>query len=99
MARIMGTGGAARAIVAALAEHGFTIVLAGRDPAKARALLDELALQGEHHAVGLACFADPTDFTLADRAACPDFVVHALPLGLRGHPPQRGRAALRESVC
>ena len=29
MARILGTGGAARAIVTALAAHGFTIVLAG----------------------------------------------------------------------
>ena len=36
MARVLGTGGAARAIVAALADQGFTIVLAGRDPAKAQ---------------------------------------------------------------
>ena len=39
MARIIGTGGAARAIISALAGHGFTLVVAGRDPAKARALL------------------------------------------------------------
>ncbi|MBA4164069.1 MAG: shikimate dehydrogenase [Erythrobacter sp.] len=87
MARIMGTGGAARAIVAALADHGFTIVLAGRDPAKARALLDELAPQGEHHGVDLAYFADPTDFTFDDRADCLDLVVNASPLGMRGQPP------------
>ena len=37
MARIIGTGGAARAIIAALAGEGFTLVVAGRDPAKARA--------------------------------------------------------------
>ncbi|MDB5724594.1 MAG: shikimate dehydrogenase, partial [Novosphingobium sp.] len=43
MARVLGTGGAARAIVAALSERGCVIVLAGRDPAKAQALLDELA--------------------------------------------------------
>ena len=54
MARILGTGGAARAIVAALAQEGFTLVLAGRDPAKARALLDQLAPRGEHHAIDLA---------------------------------------------
>jgi len=41
MARILGAGGAARAIVAALADEGFTLVLAARDPAKARALLDD----------------------------------------------------------
>jgi shikimate dehydrogenase len=39
MARVFGTGGAARAIVAALAEQGIVVVLAGRNPAKARTLL------------------------------------------------------------
>lgn len=87
MARVLGTGGAARAIVAGLARHHFTIVLAGRDPAKARALLDELAPDGEHHAVDLAHFADPTDFTFDDRQGCLDLVVNASPLGMRGQPP------------
>ncbi|QIQ87472.1 shikimate dehydrogenase [Erythrobacter sp.] len=87
MARILGTGGAARAIVAALAEHGFTLVLAGRDPAKARALLDELAPDGEHHAIDLAHFATPTDFAFDDREHCLDLVVNASPLGMRGQPP------------
>ncbi|OGS54834.1 MAG: shikimate dehydrogenase [Erythrobacter sp. RIFCSPHIGHO2_12_FULL_63_10] len=87
MARVLGTGGAARAIVAALAEHGFTIVLAGRDPLKARALLDELAPTGEHHAVDIAHFADPTDFAFDDREGCLDLVVNASPLGMRGQPP------------
>ncbi|MGQ7830375.1 shikimate dehydrogenase family protein [Altererythrobacter sp. Z27] len=86
MARILGTGGAARAIVAALAEEGFTLVLAGRDPAKARALLDELAPHGEHHAIDLAHFADPTDFPFDDREGCLDLVVNASPLGMRGQP-------------
>src|SRR3990167_7181617 len=86
-ARVRGTGGAARAIVAALAEHGFTIVLAGRDPLKARALLDELAPTGEHHAVDIAHFADPTDFAFDDREGCLDLVVNASPLGMRGQPP------------
>jgi shikimate dehydrogenase len=86
MARVLGTGGAARAIVAALAAEHFVIVLAGRDPAKARALLDELDSAGEHHAVDLAHFADPTDFAFDDREGCLDLVVNASPLGMRGQP-------------
>jgi shikimate dehydrogenase len=87
MARILGTGGAARAIVSALHGEGFTLVLAGRDPAKARALLDELAPEGEHHAVHIDHFAQPTDFAFDDRAQCLDLVVNASPLGMRGQPP------------
>lgn len=87
MARVLGTGGAARAIVAALADEGFTIVLAGRDPAKARALLDAIDPAGEHHATDLAHFAGPTDFAFDDRAGCLDLVVNASPLGMRGQPP------------
>ena len=87
MARVIGTGGAARAIVAGLAQEGFTIVLVGRDPAKARALLDELATEGEHHTPPLAHFAAPTDFAFDDREGCCDLVVNASPLGMRGQPP------------
>ena len=87
MARVLGTGGAARAIVAALAAENFVIVLAGRDPAKARALLDELAPGGEHHAIELGHFADLTDFPFDDRAGCLDLVVNASPLGMAGQPP------------
>ncbi|HEY0959610.1 MAG TPA: shikimate dehydrogenase [Novosphingobium sp.] len=87
MARILGTGGAARAIVAALAGEGFVIVLAGRDPAKARAMLDELAPKGEHHAIDLAHFAPATDFVFDDREDCLDLVVNASPLGMAGQPP------------
>ena len=86
MARILGTGGAARAIIAALAQEGFTLVLAGRDPAKARILLSELAPSGEHHAIDLAHFADPTDFPFDDREDCLDLVINASPLGMRGQP-------------
>lgn len=86
MARVLGTGGAARAIVWALIEEGFTIVLAGRDPAKARAILDELAPGAEHHAVDLGHFAAGTDFAFDDRAGCCDLVVNASPLGMRGQP-------------
>lgn len=87
MARILGAGGAARAIVAALADAGFTLVLAARDPAKARALLDELAPKGEHHAVDLAHFAPETDFAFDDRQGLLDLIVNASPLGMAGQPP------------
>ena len=86
MARVLGTGGAARAIVAALVREGFVIVLAGRDPAKAQALLDELAPYGDHHAVDLEHFASPTDFAFDDRTECFDLVVNASPLGMHGQP-------------
>jgi shikimate dehydrogenase len=87
MARILGTGGAARAIVAALAGKGFVIVLAGRDPAKAQALLDELHPDGEHHVTTLAHFADPTDFAFDDREDCLDLIINASPLGMAGQAP------------
>jgi len=89
MARILGTGGAARAIVAALAPEGFTLVLAGRDPDRARALLDELAPATsslDHHAVRLDHFARPTDFAFDDRAGCLDLVINATSLGMIGQP-------------
>lgn len=87
MARVLGTGGAARAIVAGLAREGFTLVLAGRDPAKARALLDELAPGTDHHTPPLDHFAIPTDFAFDDRAGLFDLVVNASPLGMAGQPP------------
>lgn len=87
MARVLGTGGAARAIISGLAEHGLTIVLAGRDPAKASALLEEIDPEGDHHAVDLAHFADATDFAFDDRQGCLDLVVNASPLGMIGQPP------------
>lgn len=87
MARVLGTGGAARAIVAALVGHGVTVVLAGRNPAKAQALLNELDPDGEHHAASLAHFAEPTDFAFDDREGCFDLVVNASPLGMAGQPP------------
>ncbi|MCT2557876.1 shikimate dehydrogenase [Tsuneonella sp. YG55] len=87
MARVLGTGGAARAVVAGLADNGFTIVLAGRDAGKARAILDAIDPGGDHHAAPLAHFADTTDFAFDDRAGCLDLVVNASPLGMRGQPP------------
>jgi shikimate dehydrogenase len=89
MARVLGTGGAARAIVAALAAHGVMLVLAGRDPDKARALLDELDPGKEHHVAPLELFMDPTDFAFDDREHCFDLVVNASALGMSGQPPLR----------
>jgi shikimate dehydrogenase len=86
MARIIGAGGAARAVVAGLAAEGLVLVLAARDPAKARALLDELDPDGEHHAVALDHFASPTDFAFDDRAGCLDLIVNTSPLGMTGQP-------------
>lgn len=86
MARVLGTGGAARAIVSALADEGFVLVLAGRDTDKAGALLTELA-QGEHHVAPLDHFAAPTDFAFDDRAGCLDLIVNATSLGMAGQPP------------
>ena len=86
MARIIGAGGAARAIVAALAGAGFTLILVARDPAKARALLDELAPGGEHHTPPLEHFASVTDFAFDDRSQLLDLVVNASPLGMAGQP-------------
>lgn len=87
MARVLGTGGAARAIIAALAEAGMVIVLAGRNTGKARALLDDLDPRGEHHVTSLDHFADATDFAFDDREGCLDLVVNASSLGMTGQPP------------
>ena len=87
MARIIGAGGAARAIVAALSRAGFVLVVAARNPAQAQALLDELATGDDHHAVDLVHFAQPTDFAFDDRKGCLDLIVNASPLGMTGRPP------------
>ncbi|MXP26466.1 shikimate dehydrogenase [Altererythrobacter indicus] len=87
MARVLGTGGAARAIIVALARANIVLVVAGRNPDKARALLDELDPQGEHHVVSLAHFADETNFAFDDRTGIFDLIVNASPLGMEGQPP------------
>lgn len=89
MARVLGTGGAARAIVAALAGQNMVIVLAGRDIEKARALLEDIDPSGEHHVVSLDHFADSTDFPFDDREGCLDLIVNASSLGMGGQEPMR----------
>ena len=85
MARILGTGGAARAIAHALAGEGFTLVIAGRDLTKAEALREEADPGG--HATTLDHFAAPTDFAFDDRAGLLDLFVNATTLGMVGQPP------------
>ncbi|MHA7820628.1 MAG: shikimate dehydrogenase [Erythrobacter sp.] len=87
MARVIGTGGAARAILQTLVEDRFTIVLAGRNPENARALLDEFDPQGHHFNPPLSHFGTATDFEFDDREGIFDLVVNASPLGMRGQPP------------
>ena len=86
MARVLGTGGAARAIIAALADEHMIVVLAGRNVDKARALLDELDPHGEHHVAPLDHFADATDFAFDDREGCYDLIVNSSSLGMTGQP-------------
>jgi shikimate dehydrogenase len=87
MARILGTGGAARAIVTGLSDNGMVIVLAGRNQDKAGLMIEELTRQGDHHVAPLDHFAVATDFEFDDREGCCDLIVNASPLGMRGQPP------------
>ena len=87
MARIIGAGGAARAIVSALAEHNFTLVVSARNLGKARKLIRELLPNGEHYAAPINHFAQATDFEFDDREGCLDLVINASPLGMRGQAP------------
>ena len=79
-ALVIGAGGAARAIVVALADAGIAITLAARDPAKARDLLDELAPGARHRAAALEDFARGGDGEFG-------MIVNASPLGMVGNPP------------
>ncbi|HWI86344.1 MAG TPA: shikimate dehydrogenase [Sphingomonas sp.] len=85
-ARIFGTGGAARAIAHALWAEGFTLVIAGRDLAKARDLASAFAPQ-DAHACSLETFAQPLDFAWGDMDGRFDLVVNATSLGMAGKPP------------
>ena len=90
-ARVIGTGGAARAVVSELHRHGFEIVLAGRDAGKARALLDELAHPTrsvpEHYTIDIEHVSAPSGIPFSTREGSFNLVVNASPLGMRGQPP------------
>jgi shikimate dehydrogenase len=86
MARIIGAGGAARAVAHALWRQGFTIVIIARDAEKAEALRSEF--DPAHSYVGaLADLAFPTDFGFDDRQGILDLVVNTTSLGMTGQPP------------
>lgn len=86
MARVLGSGGAARAVVHALADRGFTIVVIARDAAKASALLAE-AGQDPAMVGSLQDFASATDFAWDDRSGVLDLFVNATSLGMTGNGP------------
>lgn len=72
---VVGAGGAARAIVYALAQTGVTtITVMARDVAKARALLDHAGVKGR--ALGMDAPLPPADL-----------LVNSSPLGMTGQPP------------
>lgn len=87
MARVLGTGGASRAVITALERHNIVLVLAGRNTDKAAELIAELTDAGDHHVAPLAHFAAPTDFVFDDREGCLDLIVNTTPLGMRGQAP------------
>ena len=86
LARIVGSGGAARAVAHALWGEGFTLVVVARDRAKAEALVAPFD-PARVHVGDLAAFASPTDFAFDDRAGILDLVVNATSLGMAGQPP------------
>jgi shikimate dehydrogenase len=86
MARVLGAGGAARAIVAALRDHGFAFVVAARRLDQARELL-EGSDPDFNHAVDIGHFSKATDFSFDDRSGVLDLLINATPLGMKGQPP------------
>jgi len=85
MARLIGTGGAALAVAHALHAEGFTVVVAGRDLDKARALRAGFAPDDGLIAT-LDQFRRPLDFAWDDRSGVLDLVVNATTLGMVGQP-------------
>ena len=84
-AYVIGTGGAARAIIDALFHHEFLIWSISRNPAKAKAEFFDYLGRDEDFLLDLAALpkgdlrpADPEVFSL---------VINATPLGMAGHPP------------
>lgn len=86
MARVLGAGGAARAVADALRGAGFALVIAARRVEQAAELIDGLD-PDFNHAVALDHFARPTDFAFDDRQGILDLVVNTTPLGMSGKAP------------
>ena len=85
-ARILGTGGAARAVAHALWHERFSLIIAGRDIAKAEALAD-LFDRNDAHAAPLAHFAERIHFDWGDLDQRLDVLVNTTSLGMTGQPP------------
>jgi shikimate dehydrogenase len=75
---VLGAGGAARAVVAALRDRGFAVAVHNRTPARARALVE---------ALGGAGATVLTDADLADAVAAADLLVQTTTVGMVGGPP------------
>src|SRR2546430_1917150 len=71
---VLGAGGAARACALSLLEHGNSVEIANRDPARAEALARSIEVDGRH----------PTVVPWPRGRVLPDAVVNATPLGLNG---------------
>ena len=86
MARVLGAGGAARAVVDALKSNGFALVVAARRLEQAEQLVAGLDPMF-NHAVALDHFSRPTDFAFDDREGIFDLVINTTPLGMAGKAP------------
>ncbi|KRB80794.1 shikimate dehydrogenase [Sphingomonas sp. Root710] len=86
MARIIGAGGAAKAVALALHDHGFTNVIIARNLDQARALRESFE-PDDRLVAPLDLFATPTDFPFDDREGLLDLVVNTTSLGMTGQPP------------
>jgi len=79
---VLGAGGAARACVLALLEHGNSVLIANRDPARAEALATAMsAFRGAGQTISIV------EWPGAGAPLRTDGVVNATPLGLRGEDP------------
>ena len=88
MARIIGSGGAARAIAHAFAGEGFMIAMIARDRAKALAILREIDPDApDSMTASLDDWSKPLAFDWGDCAGRLDIVVNATSLGMTGYPP------------
>ena len=82
---VLGAGGAARACVLSLLEHGNSVLIANRDTARAQALATAMsAFRGEGQTISLVEWPAPGVPLRADG------VVNATPLGLKGEDPLPG---------
>lgn len=85
-ARVFGTGGAARAVANALWDEGFTLIVIGRDVAKAHAIIAPFGGR-DAHVAPLADFAAPLAFDWGDCEGRLDLIVNTTSCGMDGRQP------------